>query len=93
MNAPQEGTSSQGWVPISRLPSFDAVLIWSDGRCVVASLVEGVDAGKRWRVFMDARNDDLLPWPTHWMALPLAPAASESNDQAALRQTSQSNSF
>ena len=54
------------------LPAQDA-LIWAGGRYIVASFVDGIRDGKKWQVFMDARTDDLLPWPTHWMSLPKPP--------------------
>jgi len=62
------------WMPIKTgPPAGEQLLIWVDGGCALAVMVEGSDSKGPWRVFMDPRSDEILPWPTHWMALPSAP--------------------
>ena len=62
------------WFPVEDAPPAGVpVLIWSGEAFAVAVLVQGEDAGGPWRVFMDARSDEILPWPSHWMRLPPAP--------------------
>ncbi len=57
------------WIRTSdELPSADA-LIYADGAYHVAALVSG--AGDP--AFIDVHSSDLLPWPSHWMALPPPP--------------------
>jgi hypothetical protein len=58
------------------------VLVWSDGRAVVAIVVPA-DEQVAYPTFVDARVNEPLPWPTHWMPLPPAPAAV---GQVSLRQ-------
>jgi hypothetical protein len=64
------------WKPISDDMPRTAVLLWSAGYCMVGCLVG--DAGEL-PAFMDPRNDSLLPWPSHWMELPLAPLPSHAD--------------
>jgi hypothetical protein len=71
--------SSANWTKVSTDIPAEEILIWSGGRCVVAVLVSGSDENGEWKEFMDARTDDLLEWPTHWMPLPGAPEASTAN--------------
>lgn len=66
--------SASDWSPIAvDPPAGTPVLIWIEQSCSVALLVEGSDAKGSWRVFMDPRSDEALPWPTHWMPLPQPP--------------------
>lgn len=66
-----EGT---GWIPVAQCPPVGLeVLIWSNGACAIAVCVDGANEDGPWRVFMDARSDEILPWPSHWMPLPPAP--------------------
>ncbi|MGZ8337149.1 MAG: DUF551 domain-containing protein [Allosphingosinicella sp.] len=75
------------WKPVTPdMPGHD-VLLWAGGRCVVGCLVEGETQGRAWRVFMDTRNDELLPSPTHWMPLPHPP---KSGSKPAIRALSSS---
>jgi hypothetical protein len=68
------------WSPIEDPPPpGSAVLIWIDGAFAIAILVEGEDAGGHWRVFMDSRSDEILPWPSHWLPLPPAPLPTRSD--------------
>lgn len=68
------------------MPHHD-VLLWVEGRCVIGCMVEGVRRGKVWRVFMDPRTDDLLPWPSYWMPLPGSPRLSRKPETRALRSS------
>jgi hypothetical protein len=75
------------WKPVTpEVPHHD-ILLWADGRCVVGCLVEGVARGKTWRVFMDPRTDDLLPWPSWWTELPEPP---QTREEAATKSLSSS---
>ena len=61
------------WRPVTPDVPSDDVLLWIGGRCVVGCLIQGITGSETWRVFMDSRTDDLLPWPSYWMPLPEAP--------------------
>ncbi|MFL6858677.1 MAG: hypothetical protein ACJ8DZ_01270 [Allosphingosinicella sp.] len=56
------------------MPDGEA-LVWTGGRAVVAILLPA-DEGSPRPTFLDARTDDILEWPTHWMPLPAPPQAS-----------------
>ncbi len=57
------------WIAISdRQPSGD-VLIFADGQYYLAVLIADPPAPG----FVDIHSCDLLPWPSHWMALPDPP--------------------
>ncbi len=69
---------SAGWIPVEQNPPVATpLLIWSNGACAVAVVVEGTDESGPWQVFMDARSDEILPWPSHWMQLPHPPLEGE----------------
>ena len=64
------------WIAISeRLPAGPA-LIYADGECHVAEIV-GDSAGSS-LAFIDLHSSDLLPWPSHWMPCPQAPALART---------------
>ena len=58
------------WRAVSEGLPTGVALIFADGACYVAVLVGDGDNP----TFMDPHTSDLLPWPTHWMELPSAPA-------------------
>ena len=67
------------WIPIETAPPCGPVLVFSDGTCVVATVVDGIGPDGAWRVFMDPRNDEILPSPTHWMTLPNPPRDADAS--------------
>lgn len=60
------------WMPLGEDPPEGEVLVWTGGRRVVAYVMRP-DAGSPKPTFHDARTDDILEWPTHWMKLPPPP--------------------
>lgn len=65
--------ASLQWRPLGEdLPQED-VLVWSDGRIVVASFAEGFRDGRKWRSCIDVLGNEVLAWPSHWMKLPAPP--------------------
>jgi hypothetical protein len=59
------------WISVSEsLPGTEA-LIHCDGEYRLAVLV---GTGEADPVFMDVHSSDILPWPSHWMALPAPPS-------------------
>ncbi len=62
------------WISIETLPTRQEVLVWSAGKYHVACLLEGIGKDGPWRVFMDARSDEVIATPSHWMPLPEPPA-------------------
>jgi len=49
------------------------VLVWSDSKMVVANFATGERAGKNWKSCIDVLGNEVLPWPSHWIALPAPP--------------------
>ena len=61
------------WLPIGEDMPSGEILLWSGGRAAVGCVIFGVSRGRKWRAYMDARTDEILAEPTHWMALPEPP--------------------
>lgn len=72
---PADSMWGRGWAPIETAPAASELLIYSGGRCLIATVVEGTGPHGPWRAFMDPRTDEIYPSPTHWMSLPEPPAA------------------
>jgi hypothetical protein len=53
----------------------EEVLVWSDGRAVVAEFIPA-DRKIPKPLCINLRTEDILPWPTHWMPLPPPPGAA-----------------
>jgi hypothetical protein len=68
--APRDPASP--WISTDLCLPIGEVLILAEGRYAVAILLRGGDDPADRGVFMDARNCDFLPWPSHWMPLPEA---------------------
>jgi hypothetical protein len=60
------------WMPLGEDLPEGQVLVWTGGRPVVA-IAMPADAGSPKPTFLDARTDDILEWPSHWMPLPPPP--------------------
>lgn len=79
--APIDGIKIVGGAPVDfvdREAATEEVLAWSGGRWVVAAHIKSMIDGVEVSYFMDARTDDLLDWPMHWVSLPEPPLQSKS---------------
>jgi hypothetical protein len=74
--APRDPASP--WISTDLCLPVGEVLVLAGDRYAVAVLLRGGDDTADRGVFMDARNCDFLPWPSHWMPLPEAERLSPS---------------
>jgi hypothetical protein len=61
-----------GWISTNvRLPT-EEVIVWVESKMRIALFV-GTGPHSAEPFCMDARSDELLPWPSHWHELPPKP--------------------
>jgi hypothetical protein len=60
------------WISTEKEMPHSEVLIYAEGEYYVAAVVEATTHDPE-PSFVSAHSSDLLPWPSHWMALPPAP--------------------
>lgn len=74
------------WRSVSNdVPEGEPILVSCDGQAVVALAFPG-DYYYPQTTFMDARTFDILPTPTHWMAIENPPPARLAVDAGACRR-------